>query len=215
MYDDLSMNIQGFQPFGLSDYPGHPSAVVFTQGCNFNCPFCHNRSLIPQNTSSPGMPEQELFDFLHKRQGALEGVVITGGEPLLQKDIVPFLQKLRTLPYKIKLDTNGSLPDILDKIIRLRLADYLAMDIKAPWPQYQKLCGVPVNIQAVKKSIQLITDSYIPHEFRTTFVPSLLTEQDLICLQRQLPENAAFKKQRYVQNQRLFHRQDTKNAKIF
>ncbi|MGC9053845.1 MAG: anaerobic ribonucleoside-triphosphate reductase activating protein, partial [Candidatus Hydrogenedens sp.] len=126
------MKIGGFQPFSLSDFPNCVSAIVFTQGCNFRCPFCHNPSLVLPELFLPPIPEEALIAFLNERKGKLDGVVITGGEPTIQSDLMKFVSEIKGLGYKVKLDTNGSNPEILKELIENNLLDYVAMDVKAP-----------------------------------------------------------------------------------
>ncbi|MGD9874858.1 MAG: anaerobic ribonucleoside-triphosphate reductase activating protein [Kiritimatiellia bacterium] len=173
------MLIGGFMPFSLSDYPGHPAAVVFTQGCNFRCPFCHNGDLLsPVRPQSQMVPEETVFELLKKRGGRLHGVVITGGEPTLQDDLIPFMRNVHAHGLKVKLDTNGSRPQVVRDVLKEKLADYIAMDIKAPLAAYSRLAGVRADAAVIEESIGLIASSGIPHEFRTTRVEPLLSERD-------------------------------------
>ena len=167
------MRIGGLQEFSLIDYPGKMAAVIFTQGCNFRCPYCHNPELVLPESFEEVVDEQQIFWFLEKRIGRLEAVVITGGEPTIQNGLIGFLQKIKKLGYLIKLDTNGSNPDILSQVLTLGLVDYVAMDVKASIEKYDKLCGCVVNTGAIKESIELIKQSNADHEFRTTLVKEL------------------------------------------
>ena len=163
------MRIAGFTKFSLVDYPERISCVLFTQGCNFCCFYCHNKSLIPEDAPS-FIDEQMIFDFLIKRQGQVDALVITGGEPTLQADLYTFIQKIKCAYPRllIKLDTNGSNPKLLEALISDRLIDYVAMDIKAPIDQYEHVIKAPVNKNAILKSIKLLIESNIDYEFRTT-----------------------------------------------
>ncbi len=190
------MNLGGLVPFTLSDYPGKIAAVVFTQGCNFRCPFCHNGGLIPwESRPDERLSEHQVLRFLQSRIGQLEGVVVSGGEPTLQPDLKRFLSRAKTLGYAVKLDTNGSRPEVLRRLFNEGLLDYVAMDVKAPWDHYERLAGVRVETAAIRASIGLIAQSGIPHEFRTTVVPQLLSEGDLRDIARLLPTGSAYRHQ--------------------
>ncbi|HDP36094.1 MAG TPA: anaerobic ribonucleoside-triphosphate reductase activating protein [Candidatus Hydrogenedentes bacterium] len=182
------MRFGGFQPFTLSDYPGHVAAIVFTQGCNFKCPFCHNGDLLSFAPSEKALyPEEEILRVLKQRQGKLEGLVISGGEPTVQPDLPRFAATVKTLGYKIKLDTNGSNPDMLSRLIADRLLDYIAMDIKAPLARYSRLSGVSVSTRDIEKSIALIAGAKLPHHFRTTAVTPLLSPADMQAVRELAP----------------------------
>ncbi len=172
------MRIGGLLKFSLVDYPGKVAAVIFTQGCNFRCRYCYNNKLVlPECFESP-IPEETVFDFLKKRKEVLQGVVVTGGEPAIQKDLIPFLKKIKELGYPVKLDTNGSLPHVLDDVISAGAVDFIAMDIKAPLARYAEVSGVAVDIDAIRESVNIILDSGIEHLFRTTIVPSFFSQED-------------------------------------
>jgi len=174
------MQIGGFQKFSLIDYPGKVSCVIFTQGCNFRCPFCHNRELVANSDFREPLPDGSIIDFLRERVGRLEGVVITGGEPTLQSDLVDFVRTIKSLGFVVKLDTNGSRPDVLAQLFEERLIDYVAMDIKAPLEKYDQLSAVTVDKAKIKESIRLILENGPEHQFRTTMVKPFITEEDLI-----------------------------------
>jgi pyruvate formate lyase activating enzyme len=184
------MFITGLQAFSLSDFPGRVSAILFTQGCNFRCPFCHNGDLIPLAPPMKPMPDEAIDSFLHKRRGRIEGIVISGGEPTLHADLPDFLARIKTLEYAVKLDTNGSRPQMLKTLIDAGLVDYIAMDVKAPWPKYTQLTGVDEPLEPIRESIALIAQSAIACEFRTTVYPPLLGEEDLICIRELIPPGA-------------------------
>ncbi len=171
------MNIQGFQKLTLLDYPSKVACTVFTGGCNLRCPFCHNASLVC-NPNEYQSAEEDVLDYLSKRQGVLDGVCITGGEPLLQPDLIEFIKKVKAMGYLVKLDTNGSLPEKLKAVIDSRLVDYIAMDIKSSRAGYSKAIGLSADIGLFEKSVRLIKDSEIPHEFRTTAVNEIHSESD-------------------------------------
>lgn len=174
------MKIGGLQRVSLIEYPGKIGAVIFTQGCNFRCAYCHNPELVDPGRYGPVIPESEVLAFLNKRRGKLEAVTVTGGEPTLQPDLESFLQACRKIGYLIKLDTNGSNPDVLERVIRQRLADYLAMDVKGPLARYRQIASANVDAPKIERSIALIATSGIPYEFRTTVVRSQLDLEDLI-----------------------------------
>jgi pyruvate formate lyase activating enzyme len=196
------MVIGGLQKFSLLDYPGKISAIIFTQGCNFRCHFCYNPLLVgpitsdkiqnnksqletkekdhtsadsKQNSQQFGqIKEDDLFRFLKERVGKLEGVVVTGGEPLLHKDVEEFIAKIKKLGFLIKLDTNGTSPEKLQRLIDKRLIDYIAMDIKGSKENYKNVVDVDVDFKIIEKSVKIVMNSSLPYEFRTTVVPGLL-----------------------------------------
>jgi len=190
------MKIGGLVPFSLCDYPRHIAAVIFTQGCNFRCPFCHNGSLIPIEVSTDRLiPEKTIFDFLEKNRENLDAVVISGGEPTIQPDLMDFVHRVKALGYSIKLDTNGSRPNIIKTLLQLQLLDYIAMDIKAPFKIYDRLTGVRSPISQIRKSIDLIARSGIDHEFRTTAVNPLLSAEDVQAIQKIVPPGCRYRLQ--------------------
>ena len=176
------MILGGLQKLTLIDYPGHIAATVFTVGCNFRCPFCHNPELVhaTRNTQHATFLEEELFKLLKERQGKLEGVCITGGEPTIQPDIVEFIRKIKSLGYKVKLDTNGARPDVLRRLYAEKLLDFVAMDIKSNLENYEKTANSKIDIERIRWSVDLIRNSGVDYEFRTTVVPGLHNEKDFI-----------------------------------
>lgn len=176
------MKIGGLIKFTLIDYPGRVAAVVFTQGCNFRCRYCHNPELVYPHLLQEPMPQEEVMSFLRRRQGTLEGVVVTGGEPTLQPDLLDFLAAVKSLGYFIKLDTNGAKPDVLQAVIEKKLVDYIAMDLKAPLEKYALITGVSCDIATLQRSMQLIKDSGLAYEFRTTYDKEVLTDKDIDAL---------------------------------
>lgn len=173
------MKIHGFQRTTLLDYPGYVAATVFTGGCNFRCPFCQNGSLVLEPESQPLIPEKEVLAHLKKRQGILEGVCITGGEPALENDLREFILKCRELGYLVKLDTNGYRPEILRKLLQEELLDYVAMDIKASPENYGRATGCPeCDMERIRESIRLLQTSGISYEFRTTAVKGIHTMEE-------------------------------------
>jgi len=171
------MLIGGLHKLSLIDYPGKLSAVVFTRGCNFRCPYCHNPELIEGNGGDI-IEEDKILSFLDERKGKLDGVVVTGGEPTLQSEIVEFLERIKRLGFFVKLDTNGSYPERIKEIIDRKLLDYIAMDIKAPLYKYNRTTLTSIDTERIVESIHLIMNSGIDYEFRTTVVRSLLSRDD-------------------------------------
>ena len=188
------MKIAGMVKNSFVDYPGQIAAVVFTQGCNYNCFFCHNRLLIPFEGDLIG--EDEVFSFLKKRIGLLDGVVITGGEPTMQPDLERFVKRVKELGYLIKLDTNGTRPDLLVHFLEEGLLDYVAMDYKAPFDRYDEICCARCDIDSVKQSIDILTNGGVSYELRTTFVPQL-SENDIERMLREIPPIERFALQHY------------------
>lgn len=178
------MRIAGLEKCSFVDYPGCLSAVVFTPGCNMNCFYCHNRQLISPSRPSGGrlggdeLPPQAVLDFLDRRRGKLDAVTVTGGEPTLQPGLPAFLASVRAMGFGIKLDTNGTHPDVLARLLDAGLVDFVAMDVKAPTDLYERVCGAPVDQAAISRSISLLLAGRVAYEFRTTFAPPL-TGQDI------------------------------------
>lgn len=172
------MNIGGLTPFSSIDFEGRISAVVYTQGCNFRCVYCHNHELIPRKIITDFSLES-VFRFLDSRKKILDGICLTGGEPTLHRDLPKVLEKIKDKGFALKLDTNGSNPKMLELLFSKVLVDYVAMDIKAPWNKYKKIIKVNFPIEIIKESFELIKSSNFPHEFRTTVHSKLLSPSDL------------------------------------
>lgn len=174
------MRLRGMQKLTLLDFPGKVACTVFTAGCNFRCPFCHNASLVTGlEAVADDLDTEEFFSFLRSRRGRLDGVCVSGGEPLLHKDIRDFILRIREMGFLVKLDTNGSFPDVLDSLIKDGLVDYVAMDIKSSPEHYAGATGlVSAPVDCISKSIQILLTSSIPFEFRTTVVDELHTKDD-------------------------------------
>ncbi|MFA5777318.1 MAG: anaerobic ribonucleoside-triphosphate reductase activating protein [Parcubacteria group bacterium] len=173
------MVLGGYQKLTLIDYPGKIATTVFTVGCSFRCPFCHNPELVLDwQLSVYSNIEKEFFEFLKKRKGKLEGVCITGGEPTIQPDLVDFIKKVKNLGYFVKLDSNGSRPDALRNIIQNKMVDFIAMDIKNAPEKYKKTTGGMADLERIKLSVDMIMNSGIDYEFRTTVVPGIHEEKD-------------------------------------
>jgi len=192
------MLIGGFQRFSLIDYPGKICAIVFTQGCNFKCPYCHNPELVDPKRFSQPIPEVDIFAFLETRRGKLDAVEITGGEPTLQPDLIDFISKTKALNFLVKLDTNGSNPGILRKLIELNIVDYIAMDVKAPLERYQEITNSKVDQAKIKASIELIMHAGLDYEFRTTVVKSQLGKTDILAIGEQIRGSKRYIIQKFV-----------------
>lgn len=188
------MNIAGVQKVTLLDYPGKVACEIFTQGCNFECPFCQNSSLIPI-TNTGEFSEEEIFEYLNLRKNILDGVVITGGEPTVQKDLKGFIKKIKDLGLLVKLDTNGGNPKVLQELIDEDLVDYVAMDIKNIFNKYNITAGKKINLDNIKKSIEILKASKIDYEFRTTIIKEMHSLDDIISICK-LVGNAKY----YLQN---------------
>lgn len=182
------MIIGGLEKLTLLDYPDHLAAIIFTQGCNFRCHFCYNPMLVlpregmdVKNKEEKGfstLSTEDLFLFLKERFGRLEGVVITGGEPTLHSDLPSFIKQIKDIGYLVKLDTNGTNPEMVKELIKEKLIDYIAMDLKAPLDKYEETVSVKVDCDNIKNSVKIIMESGLPYEFRTTVVPGLLVKED-------------------------------------
>ncbi|EMS73473.1 anaerobic ribonucleoside-triphosphate reductase activating protein [Ruminiclostridium cellobioparum] len=188
------MMIAGMVKSSLVDYPGMVSCVLFTPGCNFDCFYCHNRSILEgtHEVLSAGYVES----FLRRRAGLLDGVVISGGEPTLQPDLIPFIRKIKKSGYKIKLDTNGSSPSTVKQILDNGFCDYFAVDYKAPAAKYEEICGRGAGAGTVKETIQLLVDAGVDFEVRTTVIPQL-GKDDLISMSKELPAVPKYVLNRY------------------
>ncbi len=173
------MKIGGLQKTSLIDFPGRISCIVFTQGCNLRCPFCHNPELVLPEKFLPPLDTGEIMTFLEKRKKYLEGVVITGGEPCLEgENLISFAKSLKAAGYLVKLDTNGTFPGVIKKALEEKVVDYLAMDVKGPLEKYEIVTGVKIDVKDVEESIALIKNSGLEYEFKTTVVKELLTISD-------------------------------------
>ena len=199
----------GLQKTTLIDYPGKVACTVFTLGCNFRCPFCYSSEIVlPEKIKKqPKISEKEILEFLENKKGLLEGVVLCGGEPTINSDLPDFIKRVKKFGFLVKLDTNGTNPKMLAKLINEKLIDYVAMDIKAPLgakvqnsklktQKYERATGVKFDIKKVKKSIEIIKNSGVDYEFRTTVVPTIHTKEDII----QLARDISPAKKYYLQN---------------
>ena len=175
------MLIGGFQKMTVLDFPGRIACILFTYGCNLKCPFCHNASLVIDNPEE--FSEEEIFKYLLKRKGILDGVCVSGGEPFMQPDIMEFLQKLKNTGLAVKIDTNGTFPDKLRYAVENGLVDYVAMDIKNSKEKYSLTTGIQdIDIEKIDESVKFLLESNIDYEFRTTIVKEYHTEQDMVCI---------------------------------
>lgn len=173
------MIIGGLQKFSLIDYPGKTSAIIFTIGCNFRCRYCHNPELVIPERYTAEISLSEVYDFLNNRRGKLDAVCITGGEPTQHADLSEMIENIKAMGFLVKLDSNGSRPEVLENFIKRKLVDYVAMDIKAPLKKYSKVIGWQIPVEKLKKSISLLMSSSVGYEFRTTIVKSILSKDDL------------------------------------
>lgn len=192
------MQIAGFQKTTLLDYPAHVAATIFTGGCNFCCPFCHNADLVLRPNQLPAFEEAEIFAHLKKRQGILDGVCITGGEPTLQPDLREFIEKIRSLGYAVKLDTNGYRPDVLQGLCAAGLIDYVAMDIKHTPEKYNTICQVSkFEFGHIAASADFLMHQPVPYEFRTTLIREFHQKEDILAIGKWLSGAAAYYLQPY------------------
>lgn len=197
------MILAGFQKLTLLDYPGKIATTVFTLGCSFRCPFCHNPELVDLRLAHNEESEKDFFDFLERRMGKLEGVCITGGEPTIQPDIIEFIKKIKKMGFLVKLDSNGTRPDVLKKIFDQKLVDFIAMDIKSNLENYDKVTGSRVDKDRIRMSVNLIMNSKIPYEFRTTVVPGLHEEKDFLEIAKWISGSQSYYLQEYREEQKI------------
>jgi len=176
------MMIKGFQKLSLIEYPEKIAAIVFVGKCDFKCHFCYNIDLVKNYDKLPDIPEKEITDFLVTRKGLLDGIAITGGEPTVHKDLPEFIKKVKDMGFLVMLETNGSNPVILKELIDKKLVDYIAMDIKAPLEKYDDITGVKVNKKSIQESIDIIRNSGLDYEFRTTVIPKHFKEEDALVI---------------------------------
>lgn len=175
------MNLAGFQKLSMVDYPAHLASVVFLQGCNFRCPYCYNLELIEPNQRF-SCQEEDLFEFLSNQKTMIEGVVVTGGEPFLQKGLADFIKRIKEKGFKVKVDTNGSNPQELRALLDKDLLDYVAIDVKTSFPKYHLLGADKSTEKKVRESVSLIMRQKTLYEFRTTCVPGIVDEQDFFII---------------------------------
>lgn len=175
----------GFEKCTLIDYPGKIACMVYTVGCNFRCPYCHNPELVDE-TASETVTEEEVLAFLDTRKGLLDGLVITGGEPTIHDDLLSFIEKVKAKGFLVKLDSNGTRPDVLKEAMKRNLVDYIAMDIKSPLAKYSTVVARPADIDRIRESIELLMTSPVEYEFRTTILKALLSGEDIVQIGREI-----------------------------
>lgn len=195
------MNIQGLQKLTLLDYPGKTACTIFTGGCNLRCPFCHNAVLVLCPNAEEGHSEEEIIELLRKRRGILDGIAITGGEPLLQKDILSFMKRLKDEGVSVKLDTNGAYPEKLREAIDKGLVDFVAMDIKNSKEKYALTTGIQnIDIAPFEESVKILLDGRVDYEFRTTVVNGFHTTQDIESIAKWIKGAKAYHLQAFKDN---------------
>lgn len=201
------MLLGGLQRMTLIDYPGKIAATVFTAGCNFRCPFCHNPELVIKSeflvSPDDNTLEKEFFEFLKTRQGKLDGICITGGEPTVQPDLIEFITKIKKLGFAVKLDSNGTRPDVLRKLFQKKILDYVAMDIKSSLDNYKNICGIKMDLERIKLSVDLVKNSGVDYEFRTTVVPGLHTVGEFKDVSKWLAGSQKYILQKYEDNGKI------------
>ena len=197
------VEIKGVEKFAPKDFPGHISSTIFLPGCNFRCPFCHNVDLVLNPGSLPIYPIEFFRKYLESRTGWLDGICITGGEPLIHNDLEPLLKTIKGRNLLVKLDTNGSFPDKLKAFLDSNLVDYVAMDFKAPIEKYESAAGVPVDTKNIMKSVDMILKSGIDYIFRTTVVPGLIGKEDIDLIGKQLKGCTRFQIQQFSPSRTL------------
>lgn len=213
------MEFSGIEKLSLVDFDGHIACTLFTKGCNFRCPFCHNSFLVLPEISVEPLPFEEIITYLKKRTGVLDGVVITGGEPTLMPDLVDKLTAIKELGYDIKLDTNGTHPEVIEKLIKLELVDYIAMDIKSSLKEYPKIVDSFVNLETIKKSIELIMNSGIDYEFRTTIIDEFHNNEVIKDIAQLISGAKKYRLQLYIDTDNCishgFHEVSLEKANVF
>jgi pyruvate formate lyase activating enzyme len=187
----------GIEKFTLIDYPGKIACMAYTIGCNFRCPYCHNPELVDETVETK-IPEQELFNFLDTRRGMIEGVVITGGEPTMHDDLPEVMREIKNRGFLVKLDSNGTHPEMLREVIEQKLVDYIAMDIKSPLASYGRVAARPVDTAAIQQSIALLIASPLEYEFRTTLVKGMLSPRDIQQIGREIQGAKRYVLQKFV-----------------
>jgi pyruvate formate lyase activating enzyme len=194
------MHVKGWARTSLVDYPEKIAASLFCGGCNFRCPNCHNSDLVLRPQSVDDIPEHEVWAFLESRVGLLDGVVLSGGEPTLQRDLLDFALRLRRLGYKVKLDTNGYRPRVVQAMMDQAAVDYVAMDVKAPLvsARYTRAVGIAVDVDRIRRTVELLLAGRVDFEFRTTVVPGLLDETDIVDIAKTIEGATRFFLQQFV-----------------
>lgn len=213
------MDFVGVEKLSLVDFDHHMSAVLFFPGCNFRCPFCHNSELVIHPERTTPIPFEEILAFLRKRIGLLDAVVVTGGEPTLMPDLIDKISAIKEIGYKVKLDSNGSHPEVIKKLVELNLIDYIAMDIKSSLRTYPHITAVNLNFDRIKESVQYIMNCGIDYEFRTTLIAEYHTEEDIKEMAKELKGAKRMRLQLFVDSdsciQRGLHEVDLETAKKY
>ena len=194
----MTMFIKGFQKLSLIEYPGKISAIIWTGDCNFRCPFCYNRDIVLNYKKMKTIPGKEVIDFMSTRKSLLDAIAITGGEPTLQKDLPEFAKKIKDMGFLLMLETNGSNPRMIKELIDKKLVDYIAMDIKAPLKKYAKVTGRKVNKKNIQKSIDIIRNSGVDYEFRTTVIPKFFKKEDALVIGKWLKGSKNYYLQQFM-----------------
>lgn len=197
------MEIKGFLRNSFVDWDGKITSVIFLPGCTFRCGYCYNRSMVMEPEKIVTIDFNDIKDHLEKNKGFIDGVVITGGEPTFHSDLPELVDMIKSLGYPVKLDTNGSNPDMLEKIISGKMVDYIAMDIKAPLERYSEVAGVVVNTDNIKRSIELIRNSGIDYEFRTTIIPSIHGESEIEKIADEIRGAKKYALQRFIARENI------------
>ncbi|MEA4973014.1 7-carboxy-7-deazaguanine synthase [bioreactor metagenome] len=201
------MNFGGIQKLSLLDYPDRTCCTLFTIGCNYRCPFCHNSSIIQANHSNPDITQSEVMEFLRKRRKLLDGVCITGGEPLLHDELQDFIREIKLLGFSVKLDTNGSFPAKLKQLVENKLVDYVAMDIKNSPDRYGETIGVnSYNIDSIKESVEFLLSNAVPYEFRTTVVREFHTSREILSIAHWIKGTQHYYLQSFVDSEDVLER---------
>ncbi|MDD4606965.1 MAG: anaerobic ribonucleoside-triphosphate reductase activating protein [Patescibacteria group bacterium] len=201
------MQFNGFQKTSLIEWPGKIVSIVWVAGCNFRCPFCYNRDLVLKNTNLKIFEESKILEYLEENKNLIDGLMITGGEPTLQPELADFLAKVHQLNLKVGVESNATRPEIIENLLKNKLVDYLAVDIKAPLEKdkYKKLTGVEIDVEKIKKSIKLIKDSDIEYEFRTTIIPGLLNKDDILEISQTLKGAQRYVIQRFIPQETMIN----------
>jgi len=197
------MRLAHYEPLSLTDFPGRLATTVFTVGCNFACPYCHNPELVTAMEDTPQLTEEAFFAFLERRRGKLNGVCITGGEPTLHADLAGFVDRIRALGYAVKLDTNGSNPEMLGHLLETSSLNYVAMDVKAPASRYSDVTCNPHALALAEISMRLLAEHDTVHEYRTTVLPLLFCEVDIDNIACMLPPGSRYVIQNFVPTKTL------------
>jgi pyruvate formate lyase activating enzyme len=207
------MLIKGIQKTSLIDYPNKICCIVFLPNCNFRCPYCYNIDLILNPEKLPRIDQFSFFNFLKEKKDWLDAVTICGGEPTLQKDLPDFCRKIKLLNYLVKLDTNGTNPEMIKELIDKKLVDYIALDVKAPLNKYKKVTDSEIDSEKIKQSISILKNSKIDYEFRTTLLPLLHSKKDILEIAKLLKGSKKYYLQQFIPGDTL--NKTFKNAKTF